>query len=129
TEGLRIDEDDAELLGLLYHKNYERFFERAIELQKNIVISGATASGKTTFMRAVLEYMHKDTRILTIEDVHELKLENFDNKLPLIFGRGEGQLTSQQLLEACMRATPQRILLAELRGVETWDYLQSLNTG
>ncbi|WP_458259558.1 hypothetical protein [Enterobacter cloacae] len=38
-------------------------------------------------MRAVLEYMHKDTRILAIEDVHELKLENFDNKLPLIFGR------------------------------------------
>lgn len=129
TDGLRIDEDDAELLGLLYHKRYECFFERAIALQKNIVISGATASGKTTFMRAVLEYMHKDTRILTIEDVHELKLENFDNKLPLIFGRGEGQLTSQQLLEACMRATPERILLAELRGVETWDYLQSLNTG
>jgi type IV secretion system protein VirB11 len=66
-------------------------------------------------MRAVLEYMHKETRILTIEDVHELKLENFDNKLPLIFGRRR-QLTSQQLLEACMRATPERILLAELRG-------------
>lgn len=128
-DGLRIDEDDAELLSLLYYKKYEFFFKRAIELQKNIVISGATASGKTTFMRAVLEYMDRGTRILTIEDVHELKLESFDNKLPLIFGRGEGQLTSQQLLEACMRATPDRILLAELRGVETWDYLQSLNTG
>ncbi|KAB1469231.1 P-type DNA transfer ATPase VirB11 [Cronobacter sakazakii] len=128
-DGLRIDELDAELLVLLHEKKYEQFFELAVKGFKNIVISGATNSGKTTFMRAVLEYMDKSERILTIEDVHELKLENFDNKLPLIFGRNEGQISSQELLEACMRATPDRILLAELRGRETWDYLQSLNTG
>lgn len=129
NDGLRISEDEATLLRYLHNKEYEKFFECAVQSHKNIVISGATNSGKTTFMRAILEYIDKSERIITIQDVEELKLDNFPNKLHLIFGRGEGQMRSQQLLEACMRATPDRILLAELRGIETWDYLQSLNTG
>ena len=128
-DGLRIGEDEATLLRLLHKKDYEGFFEFAVQNHKNIVISGATNSGKTTFMRAILEYIDKSERLITIQDVEELKLDNFPNKLHLIFGRGDGQMRSQQLLEACMRGTPDRILLAELRGIETWDYLSSLNTG
>lgn len=129
NDGLRIGEDEGVLLSLLHKKDYEGFFEFAVRNHKNIVISGATNSGKTTFMRSILEYIDKSERIITIQDVEELKLDNFRNKIHLIFGRGEGQMRSQQLLEACMRATPDRILLAELRGIETWDFLQSLNTG
>lgn len=106
-----------------------KIFEYAIKHKKNIVISGATGSGKTTFMRALIESVDRSERIITMEDVNELKLESFPNKLPLIFGRGEGRINPQQLLEACMRATPDRIFLAELRGYETWHYLMSLNTG
>ena len=129
NNGLKLDGDDELLLRLLLKKDYKEFLKNAVLMNKNIVFSGATASGKTTIMRSIIEFIPKHERIITIEDVHELKMDNFPNKLPLIFGRGEGQISSQQLLEACMRATPDRILLAELRGVETWDYLQSLNTG
>lgn len=125
----RLEDIDARLLMLLNKREYKQFFELAIKHKKNIVISGATGSGKTTFMRALIECVDRSERIITMEDVHELKLESFPNKLPLIFGRGEGRISPQQLLEACMRATPDRIFLAELRGIETWHYLMSLNTG
>lgn len=125
----RIEAVDAQLLMYLNHGQYKDFFEYAIKHKKNIVISGATGSGKTTFMRALIESVDRSERIITMEDVNELKLESFPNKLPLIFGRGEGRINPQQLLEACMRATPDRIFLAELRGYETWHYLMSLNTG
>lgn len=129
NDEMRITKEDACLLTYLDERNFKDFLLNAVLFKKNIVVSGATNSGKTTLMRAIIEFVPTNERIITLEDVHELKLERFPNKLPLIFGRGEGQISAQQLLEACMRATPDRIFLAELRGVETWDYMQSLNTG
>ncbi|NPE55586.1 P-type DNA transfer ATPase VirB11 [Dickeya dadantii] len=125
----RISNVDADMLYALNERDFLKFFKLAIDARKNIVISGATGSGKTTFMRALIELIDKDERLITLEDVNELKLDSFPNKFHLIFGRGEGQISSSELLEACMRLTPDRILLAELRGVEAWDFLKSLNTG
>ncbi len=66
---------------------------------------------------------------MTIEDVHELALPNHPNRVHLMFGDGPGRVTAEACLAACMRLSPDRIFLAELRGSEAWEYVQSVNTG
>jgi type IV secretion system protein VirB11 len=123
-----IDEQDQELLDLKDSRQIKKFLEKCIEYHKNIVIAGATGSGKTTFARAMIQLVPLDERIITIEDVHELFLPH-ENKLHLMFGHDKGRLSPKDALRCCMRSTPDRIFLAELRGDETWDYINSLNTG
>ncbi|MEB8288026.1 P-type DNA transfer ATPase VirB11 [Aeromonas veronii] len=120
---------DTELLELKDKLDFKGFISKAIESRKNIIVVGATGSGKTTFFRAIMDLVDRRERVLTIEDTHELFLEDFPNKIHLTFGKGELDVSSKQLLEAAMRLSPDRILLGELRGDEAWDYLQSLNTG
>jgi type IV secretion system protein VirB11 len=120
---------DIELLRLKALKDYKGFISTAIKSKKNIIVVGATGSGKTTFFRAIMDLIDRSERVLTIEDTHELFLEDFPNKCHLTFGKGDMDVSSQELLEAAMRLSPDRILLGELRGHEAWDYLQSLNTG
>ncbi|MCX4117167.1 P-type DNA transfer ATPase VirB11 [Aeromonas hydrophila] len=124
-----ITDADIELLKMKADRDFKGFLSAAVKARKNIIVVGATGSGKTTFFRAVMDLVDRDERVVTIEDTHELFLEDFPNKAHLIFGKGELDVTSQQLLEAAMRLSPDRILLGELRGHEAWDYLQSLNTG
>jgi type IV secretion system protein VirB11 len=66
---------------------------------------------------------------VTIEDVHELALPAHPNRVHLLYGDGSGRMTSEACLAACMRLSPDRIFLAELRGSEAWEYVLSLNTG
>lgn len=124
-----ISDVDQELLELKAKKDWKAFFSLAVRAKKNIIIVGATGSGKTTFYRAVMDEVDRSERVITIEDTHELFLEDFPNKLHLTYGASELDVSSQLLLEASMRLSPDRILLGELRGHEAWDYLQSLNTG
>lgn len=124
-----ITDADTELLKMKAEKDFKGFLSTAVNARKNIIVVGATGSGKTTFFRAVMDLVNRNERVVTIEDTHELFLEDFPNKVHLTFGKGEQDVTSQQLLEAAMRLSPDRILLGELRGHEAWDYLQSLNTG
>ncbi|KFA29044.1 ATPase, T2SS/T4P/T4SS family, partial [Xanthomonas vasicola] len=95
----------------------------------NIIIGGKTGSGKTTLARSLTQAIPADERVVTIEDVHELRLEDHPNKVHLLYGGITGRVSSQEALAACMRLSMDRILLAELRGDEAWDYLNSLNTG
>ncbi len=124
-----VTDSDALLMQLMEKRDFKGFLSTAVAARKNIIVVGATGSGKTTFFRAVMDLVDRNERVVTIEDTHELFLEDFPNKAHLIFGKGEMDVTSQQLLEAAMRLSPHRILLGELRGHEAWDYLQSLNTG
>jgi len=129
TDMTRIDQREAELLRLKTQGRWREFLIKAVEHKRNIIISGKTGSGKTTFARSLTQVIPLHERVITIEDVHELKMDNHLNKVHLLYGNGNGRVSSQDTLAACMRLSMDRILLAELRGDEALDYLNSLNTG
>lgn len=124
-----VNADDEALLTLKQEGRIREFLEQAILRRKNIVIAGATGSGKTLVTRSIIERIPKHERIITIEDTHELFLPDYPNRVHLLYGNGEGRVSPTECIRACMRMTPDRIFLAELRGSEAWEYLQALNTG
>ena len=107
-------------------KDMATFFKLATEKHCNICMVGGTGSGKTTFTKAIADLIDHDTRIITIEDTHELDLPHHKNHDHLFYGE---QISAKSLIAACMRLKPDRIFLTELRGDEAWDYLSALNTG
>jgi type IV secretion system protein VirB11 len=125
----RLDPVDLEFLALKREGRFGAFLRRAVEARRNIVIAGRTGSGKTTLARSLIDEVPASERVVTIEDVHELALPNHPNRVHLMFGDGPGRVTAEACLAACMRLSPDRIFLAELRGSEAWEYVQSLNTG
>lgn len=125
----RLDPLDVELLALKRECRFAAFLRRAVQARRNVVIAGRTGSGKTTLARSLIDEVPASERIVTIEDVHELALPNHPNRVRLMFGDGPGRVTAEECLAACMRLSPDRIFLAELRGSEAWEYVQSLNTG
>ena len=125
----RLEPFEVELLALKRDGDMPAFLERCVIHKRNIMIAGKTNSGKTTFARSLIEKVPSGERILTIEDVHELVLPDHPDRLHIMFGDSPGRVTARQALAACMRASPDRIFLAELRSDEAWDYIASLNTG
>lgn len=127
---MRLDEEEAELLGLLRDNKLTTFLRRAVQLKRNIVIAGKTASGKTTFNRSLLLEVPPNERVGTIQDVHELFLrDDQQEEYHLLYGREEGRMSVSECLEACMRLSPDRIFLAELRDGAALEYLEGLNNG
>lgn len=124
-----ISASDQALMTLKKAGDIPQFLHEAILARRNIVISGATGSGKTTFARSLIDRVPIDERLITIEDVHELILPRHRNRIHLMYGGTRGRVSATDSLAACMRLSPDRIFLAELRGPETWDYLAALNTG
>jgi len=120
---------DQALLDLKAAGDIPAFLHAAVQARKNLVVSGATGSGKTTFARSLIDRVPVDERLITIEDVHELILPRHSNRIHLMYGGTRGRVSATDSLAACMRLSPDRIFLAELRGPETWDYLAALNTG
>lgn len=125
-------EDDAALSHLLKEKKYVEFLTSAIELKKNMMVSGATSTGKTTFLNACLKRIPKYEHIVTLEDVPELKLGS-DCLHTALFASKGGQssalITIQDLLQSSLRIRPDRIIMGELRGKEASDYLHAISTG
>ena len=110
------------------------FLHRAVELGKNIVIAGETGSGKTTFMKTLMQAIPTSERIITIEDVPELMwgLPNHKNQVNLLYpseATENSTITAASLMRSCLRMKPDRILLAELRGGETFDFLNVCLSG
>lgn len=100
-----------------------------VEERMNILISGGTSSGKTTFARSLLSMVDPGERILTIEDAYEL-FPRQENAVALKADRsGHGERTPARLLEASLRMRPDRIILGELRGEESRTFLEAINTG
>ncbi|OZI71356.1 P-type DNA transfer ATPase VirB11 [Bordetella genomosp. 12] len=120
---------DQTLMSLKADGDLPGFLHEAVLARKNLVITGATGSGKTTFARSLIDRVPVDERLVTIEDVHELILSRHRNRVHLMYGGARGRVSATESLAACMRLSPDRIFLAELRGPETWDYLAALNTG
>jgi type IV secretion system protein VirB11 len=127
-----LDETETELLRLLEAESYEAFMRLAVVSRKNILVSGPTGSGKTTWTKALIREIPGDERLITIEDARELVLDEHPNHVRLYYskdGQGLARVTPKQLLESCLRMRPDRILLAELRSEEAFDYLRNVNSG
>jgi type IV secretion system protein VirB11 len=127
-----LDPVEEQLLGLLSSQDYEAFMGLAVRSKKNIVVSGATGSGKTTFTKALIREIPPQERLITIEDAAELVLGDHPNHVRLFYSKGDqgqAKVAPKQLLESCLRMRPDRILLAELRSDEAFDYLRNANSG
>jgi type IV secretion system protein VirB11 len=130
--GRRLDDTEEELLRLLGSSDYEAFMRLAVLSRKNILVSGPTGSGKTTWTKALIREIPSDERLITIEDARELILDRHPNHVRLFYSKddqGLARVTPKQLLESCLRMKPDRILLAELRSEEAFDYLRNVNSG
>ena len=126
------DDSERELLRLHAARQYTAFLRLAVQTRKNIVVSGATGSGKTTWTKALIQEIPCDERLVTIEDARELVMEGHPNHVRLFYSKddqGLARVTPKQLLECCLRMRPDRILLAELRAQEAFDYLRNVNSG
>jgi type IV secretion system protein VirB11 len=127
-----LDPTERELLSLLESQQYDRFMRVAVASRKNILVSGPTGSGKTTYTKALIREIPSEERLITIEDARELVLDRHPNHVRLFYSKddqGQARVTPKQLLESCLRMRPDRILLAELRAEEAFDYLRNVNSG
>jgi type IV secretion system protein VirB11 len=130
--GTKLDGTEEQLLRLLASSDYEEFMRLAVRSRKNILVSGPTGSGKTTWTKALIREIPSDERLVTIEDAKELVLDRHPNHVRLYYSKddqGVARVTPKQLLESCLRMKPDRILLAELRAEEAFDYLRNVNSG
>lgn len=103
----------------------------AVKKRRNIIVSGGTSTGKTTFLNALLAEIPEDERLLAIEDTEELRIAQ-PNAVGMIAARGrlsEADVTAEDLLIAALRMRPDRIILGELRGSEAFTFLRAVNTG
>lgn len=127
-----LPEADRDLLDLFRQRDWGAFFTAAVAGRKNIVSSGATGSGKTTLGNALASLIPLHERVITIEDVPEMRLPH-SNQVNLFYPKGANgvsKLKARDLLEATLRMRPDRVLLAELRGDETFFFIQNvLNSG
>jgi type IV secretion system protein VirB11 len=108
-----------------------RWLGDLVRSRANIMISGGTSSGKTTFLNALLREIPEEERLIVIEDTPELQLP-LDNAIGLVAVKGdlgEARVTTDDLLQAALRMRPDRIIVGELRGVEAYAWLRAVNTG
>ena len=121
TENGTVTEEGALLLKTLVACGY------------NIFVSGGTSSGKTTLLNALAEAIPKEERVIVVEDSMELKLSGIENIVHMecrnAGSSGKGTVTMSQLIKSSLRMRPDRIVVGEVRGAETADMLQAMNTG
>jgi len=109
-----------------------QFLKACVKLRLNVLISGGTGTGKTTFLNAMSAYIPESERIVTIEDPTELRLQqphvvSLEARPSNIDGKGE--ITQRELLRNSLRMRPDRIIIGEIRGQEAFDMLNAMNTG
>jgi type IV secretion system protein VirB11 len=127
-EGPQAD-DAAELARL--RDSPIAFLRDCVQARKTVLISGGASSGKTTFLNALLKAVPANERIITVEDTPEIMVSQ-PNALGLVAVKGdlgEAAVTVEDLLQACLRLRPDRIIVGEIRGRETATLLRAINTG
>lgn len=126
-----LSADDTALMALRDTGDWPGFFRLAVASRRNLLISGATGSGKTTFAKGLVGLIPPDERLITIEDARELSAPH-RNAVHLLYakdGQGLARVGPKQLLESALRMRPDRILLQELRDGTAFFYLRNVNTG
>lgn len=131
--GLDVGESAGEvsLVGTPPDNDSVAFLQDCVRRRRNVLVSGGTSSGKTTFLNALLREVAEDERVIAIEDTPELQLTQ-PNAVGLLAVRGhmgEAQVSPEDLLIASLRMRPDRIILGEVRGTEAMTYLRAINTG
>ena len=129
--GEELSPEEIKMLALRKAGDWPAFFSTAVCARKNILISGATGSGKTTFSKGLIQLIPEHERLLTIEDARELVVPH-RNAVHLLYAKdaqGLAQIGVKQLLESALRMRPDRILLQELRDGTAFFYLRSVNSG
>jgi len=129
--GVRLKADDLIANNTLPAPVLE-FLRAAVASRVNILVSGGTGAGKTTFLNTLSRYIPPDERLVTIEDSAELLLQQkhvvrLETRMPNV--EGVGQYTQRDLVRNALRMRPDRIIIGECRGAEALDMLQAMNTG
>src|SRR5215203_1502442 len=127
----RLDMGDLIGLGTVTTEVVE-FLDRCIRAELNMLVSGGTGTGKTTFLNALSTSIPDSDRIITIEDAAELQLDQrhvlrLESRPKNI--EGEGEIAIRELVRNSLRMRPERIIVGEVRGAEALDMLQAMNTG
>lgn len=131
TQTNQICDTNQALIALHRDRDWTGFLTLAVQSKKNILISGATGTGKTTFSKALIPLIPAEERIITIEDTIELEIPQ-PNHVRMIYSKGSqgaSQVTARELLESALRMRPDRIFLQELRDATAFYYLRNVNTG
>lgn len=122
---------DLRLQALLGAGDIAGTLSAAVKGRKNILVSGGTSTGKTTFLNALIREIPTDERLVLIEDTPELRIHHA-NAIGLLAARsalGEARVSTDDLLGASLRMRPDRIIVGELRGEEAYTFLRAVNTG
>ena len=109
-----------------------RFLEACVKAKLNIIICGGTGSGKTYLLNVLSSFINPNERIITIEDAAELRLHQehvINLETRLVNYEGSGEITIRDLVINSLRMRPDRIIVGEVRGKESFDMLQAMNTG
>ncbi|MEM1069755.1 MAG: CpaF family protein [Planctomycetota bacterium] len=127
----RLRSDDLLRLGM-FNEDMREFLRYVIRGRVNVIVSGGTGSGKSTFLGAMAEAIPDSERIVTIEDAAELQLDQnhvvrMETRPPNI--EGQGKIVARDLVINSLRMRPDRIVVGEVRGGEALDMLQAMNTG
>lgn len=127
-----FDGEEQQLIQLYKEANWPAFIELAVLLKKNIVISGETSSGKTTFLTACTRHIPLNERIITLEDTYEINSTHSNRVAMLAPKKLEGQenvLSMQDLVQCALRLRPDRLIMGEIRGREILDFVSACSTG
>ena len=120
-----VDPADAAVFEAYDNGGIGDFLRATVKAKWNILLSGGASSGKKTWLRACLAEVDKSERIMTVEDVLEIRPSQ-PNAVSLVVNK---HVISGELLKACLRFRSERIIMGELRGAEAYDFLSAINLG
>jgi len=128
--------EDLEARGMM-SQGIAEMFRAMVRSRRNVIIAGGTGSGKTTLMRALINEVPPEERIVTIEDAYELGLERFEHLHPdhdSLQSRpanieGQGEITLADLTKMALRMDPDRVIVGEVRGAEAFPMLMAMSQG
>lgn len=127
-----LSEDDLVLIRLFEAGRWADVMEAAVHFKKNIVISGATSSGKTTYLNALVGHIPLSERIITLEDTYEINIPHPNTVslcAPKKLSRDAPAVSMQDLVQCSLRLRPDRLVMGEIRGPEVLDFISACSTG